>query len=509
MKILPVALIREADAFTIAHEPIADIDLMERAASVCAGWLKVHVPHERQIKVFCGPGNNGGDGLAIARMLIADGFGVGVFVLSGAGRMSESCFINFRRLKEPGNNDLKEFMEVADQGDLPSLTQSDVVIDAIFGNGLTRPAEGLAAETIRHINEGGATVISIDIPSGLFCDLTTSPVSAGKVVLADHTLTFAPPKLAFFFPENDRFVGDWHLLDIGLSRDFIDSAPVVNFTVGSDEVAPILKKRNKFAHKGLFGHALLVAGSTGKMGAAVLSASACLRSGPGLVTVRVPQSGAAILQAGVPEAMLAIDPAMDLYSEVPDLSFYTAIAAGPGLGTLPQTATALKLLIQQTKTPVIFDADAINIIAENKTWLGFIPAGCIFTPHPKEFERLVGKSSDHFERNRMQREFSIRNRCYMVLKGAHTAITDPEGRCYFNTTGNPGMATGGSGDVLTGILAGLMAQGYTPLESCLLGVFVHGLAGDTAQREQGYEALIAGDIISNLGKSFTSLYGKL
>jgi len=321
-------------------------------------------------------------------------------------------------------------------------------------------------------------------------------------------LTFAPPKLAFFFPENDIFVGNWKLLDIGLSRDFIESARVQNFTLESNDVATILRKRNKFSHKGTFGHALIISGSTGKMGAAVLAARACLRSGPGLVTMRIPKSGVTILQTAVPEAMLSIDPGDDHFSETLELSTYSAIAIGPGIGTSVQTANALKIMIQHAKIPMLFDADAINILAENKTWLGFILKGCIFTPHPKEFERLVGKSSNNFDQNRMQRDFSFRYQCYIVLKGANTAITTPDGRCYFNTTGNPGMATGGSGDVLTGIITGLMAQGYSSLESCLLGVYIHGLAGDIALKEQGFESLIASDIVTNLGKSFQSLYGK-
>jgi NAD(P)H-hydrate epimerase len=275
------------------------------------------------------------------------------------------------------------------------------------------------------------------------------------------------------------------------------------------DILSFLKKRNKFAHKGTFGHALLICGATGKMGAAVLAAKACLRSGCGLVTVRTPSSGTAIVQTAFPEAMISIDPDMDCFTEVPELGHFSAVGIGPGIGTGQKTAVALKLLIQQLRIPAVFDADAINILAENKTWIAFLPKGCIFTPHPKEFERLVGKSTDDFERNEMQRSFSVKNSCYVILKGAHTAITTPNGRCYFNTTGNPGMATGGTGDTLTGIVTSLLAQGYTPLESSLAGVFLHGLAGDIAMDQKGFESLIASDIINNIGKSFKQLYGKL
>ena len=275
------------------------------------------------------------------------------------------------------------------------------------------------------------------------------------------------------------------------------------------DIRRILKPRNKFSHKGTFGHVLLISGSKGKMGAAMLAARACLRSGCGLVTVRVPASGVDILQTAFPEAMVSIDPDSDCFSEVPDISKYTAVATGPGIGTGGKTASALKFLIQQLAIPAVFDADAINILSENKTWLAFLPNGCIFTPHPKEFERLAGKSDNDFDRLERQRNFSVKFNCYVVLKGANTSITTPEGNCFFNTTGNPGMATGGSGDALTGIIAGFLAQGYTPAESCLAGVYIHGLAGDFAASSVGVESLIASDIINHLGKSFLQLYGKL
>jgi len=523
MKILPVPLIREADAFTIINEPIADIDLMERAATACVGWLKKNIQSDKKIIVFCGSGNNGGDGLAIARLMNDAGYRVEVFTLTPPEKMSESCRINYGRIRDTGcgirdaGGGMREAETripdlvselLPDSSNLPLISPADVVLDAIFGSGLTRPAEGFAATVIHHINSSGAMVVAIDVPSGLFCDETTRMTSTNFVIHANYTLTFAPPKLAFFFRENNVFAGDWQLLDIGLHQGFIESADVRNFMLDEADAAAILRKRNKFDHKGTFGHALIIAGSTGKMGAAVLAARACLHSGPGLVTLRIPKSGMNILQSAVPEAMLDIDPNEDHYSETPAIRSYSAIAAGPGIGMDSLSANALKILIQQTKIPIIFDADAINILAENKTWLGFVPEGSIFTPHPKEFERIAGKSSNDFDQNRIQREFSFRYQCYVVLKGAHTAITTPDGHCFFNTTGNPGMATGGSGDVLTGIITGLMAQGYSSLESCLLGVFLHGRAGDIALQEQGFEGLIAGDIIINLGKSFQTLYGK-
>jgi len=505
MKILPVEKIREADLYTIKNEPVSDIDLMERAASECFYWCISNIPHHKRVFVFCGPGNNGGDGLAIARMMYLEGYKVSVLLTGPDHRLSPSCATNYQRFKDISGSDLR----ILQKGEaLPEIQADDIVLDALLGNGLARPVEGFFAEIISHINRSNVRVISIDVPSGLFCDQTNRRNTKSDIIHADFTLTFFPPKLALFFQENDLYIGDWKLLDIGIMKGFIDKVKVKNYFLDEPEIGKFLKKRNKYAHKGTFGHSLLICGSLGKFGAAVLSARASLRSGSGLVTVRTPSEGSFILQLAVPEAMVSIDPQKDFLSEVPDLAAYTSIGIGPGIGTSGQTARMVKLLIQNAGQPLLFDADAINILSENKTWLGFLPKNSIFTPHPKEFERLIGKSADQFERNRMQREFSFKYQCYMVLKGAHTAVTTPDGNCYFNSTGNPGMATGGSGDVLTGIIAGLKAQGYTSFESCLLGVYIHGLAGDLALSEKGYEALIAGDIIDNLGKAFQSLYGK-
>ena len=505
MKILSIDQIRAADTYTIANEPISDVDLMERAATACYYWLIENISHDRKIKVFCGSGNNGGDGLAISRLLIAKGYQVEVFLTGQPEQLSDSCRINYERYIEI---DEARLILLKEKDPLPIINkEQDVVIDALFGSGLSREISGFPAMLVEHINHSEAVTISIDVPSGLFCDSTTAAAQNPVVIHADYTLTFAPPKLAFFFPENDKFIGRWHLLDIGIMQEYIDNADTSNFFIEKDDCLKILKRRQKFSHKGNYGHALLISGSSGKMGAAVLSARACLRSGPGLVTVHVPESGNTILQSAVPEAMLHLDPNDSIISGLTDLSPYSSIAVGPGIGTLDQTQKALKLLIQNSAIPLIFDADAINILGENKTWLSFVPKESVFTPHPKEFERLAGKSLNDFERNQKQREFSMKHGVYVVLKGAHTAISTPGGQCFFNSTGNPGMATGGSGDVLTGIIAGIKAQGYSSLTSCLLGVYIHGLAGDLAAEKLGYESLTASDIIDHLGISFISLYG--
>lgn len=505
MKILPVEKIREADEYTIKNEPISDINLMERAASACFDWIYSQVPIEKKILVVCGTGNNGGDGFAIARMMATSGYKVDVLLVGDHEKLSNSCRINYDRFKAIINGQIDHFV----QGKYPEsyFHNRDIIIDALFGSGLTRSIEGESKEVIRLINESEAVKIAIDVPSGLFCDKTVIGVNDRVTIKADYTLTFAPPKLAFFFPENDLFAGEVNLLDIGIMQEFIDNTEVKNYMITREMCQGILKRRNKFSHKGTFGHALLISGSEGKMGAAVLAAKAALKSGAGLVTAHVPRCGITIMQTALPEAMADIDVANDCFSSVNDLAPYAAIGVGPGLGKSNITQNALKLLIQNTGSPLIIDADAINILGENKTWIPFIPKGSIFTPHPKEFERLIGEAANDFERNKIQIEFSIKYGFFVILKGAHTVITTPDGTCYFNSTGNPGMATGGSGDVLTGILTGIKAQGYSPMETSILGVYLHGLAGDLAMNDLGMEALIAGDIINFLGQAFKTLYG--
>ncbi|MBM3403449.1 MAG: NAD(P)H-hydrate dehydratase [Bacteroidetes bacterium] len=498
MKILPAELIRQADAYTMEHEPIRDIDLMERAASKCTEWLINYLRHEHEVHVFCGSGNNGGDGLVIARLLRAAGVKVKACLVETASSLSASNQINLDRLRHHYPDIL---CTISHLNDIPTQSDDIVIIDALFGSGLNKPVTGFVADIIRRLNDQQGVIIAVDVPSGLFIDRPTQHKTSA-VIKADYTLTFSPPKLAFFFPENDASVGHWQLLDIGIMKEFTDQCDVPNFMLEAEMLKGFRIQRNKFSHKGHFGHALIIAGSYGKIGAAVLASRACLRSGSGLVTAHVPRSGVPIIQTAVPEAMVHPD-ADDLHlTGIPVLDNYQAIAVGPGIGTEKQTANTLKLLIQNSPVPLVMDADALNILAGHKTWMAFLPKNTILTPHPKEFERIAGKSSNDFERNKTQRDLSVKYQVFVVLKGAHTAITCPDGSCYFNTTGNPGMATGGSGDVLTGILAGLLAQHYTPLAACLFAVYLHGLAGDMAASVCGQESLIAGDIIENLGKAF-------
>ncbi|MEI6748961.1 MAG: NAD(P)H-hydrate dehydratase [Bacteroidales bacterium] len=501
MKILSIDKIRMADTFTIENEPISSQDLMERASNACLNWIMARYSSAVKVKIVCGSGNNGGDGLAIARMLIAKGYSVEVYALKVGNQQSADFGINMQRLL---SETITKVTWLAHGVSLPDFDETDLIIDAIIGSGLSRPAEGFETEIIRQINASPAEIISIDIPSGLFADQSSIHNPTG-IVHADFTLTFELPKLAFMFPENALFSGEWHILSIGLHADFIASVETKNYFTTKHDITALIHPRPVFAHKGNFGHALLIAGSGGKMGAAVLSARSCLRSGAGLVTAHIPQNSLMVMPVAVPECMTSYDSSVDFFTAIPDLTPYNAIGVGPGIGTDELTHKALKLLIQEARKPMVIDADALNILSENKTWLAFLPPDCILTPHLKEFERLSGKSNDDFNRFEEARNFAVKFRIYLVLKGKYTVICCPDGQCYFNSTGNAGMATGGSGDVLTGVLLGLLARGYTPKEAAISGVYIHGMAGDYAARDKGQESMLASDIIEHLGEAFLDI----
>ncbi|NVO18197.1 MAG: NAD(P)H-hydrate dehydratase [Bacteroidetes bacterium] len=499
MKIFSAEQVRKADAYTIEHEPVNSIDLMERASVQCYEWLLAKLAGRNPVfYIFCGPGNNGGDGLAIARMLWKANYMVRVAIPDEERKYSNDFRMNHTRLRESGIKPVYYSEALSWE---PG--ESDIIIDAIFGSGLSKPISGLASEVIHFINRLDSFVVSIDIPSGLFVDHPVQKES--PVVNADYTLSFQFPKLAFLFAENDLHVGEWTVLPIGLDAEMIDSEACSNFFTTKSTIKSLVKVRRKFSHKGTYGHALLISGSYGKTGAAVLSSKACLRSGVGLLTTHIPSSGYSILQSSVPEAMLSLDANDKECSRPPDLSPYNAVGVGPGLGTSAEAKSLMRLLIQDCKIPMVLDADALNILSEEKTWQAFIPVGSILTPHPKEFERLAGKSSNGFETLEKLKEYCIRHKVYIVLKGAYTITCTPSGTCFFNSTGNSGMATGGSGDVLTGIITGLLAQHYTALDACLLGVYLHGLSGDLAADESGKQAVIAGDIIQYIGRAYKKI----
>ncbi len=501
-KILPIDKVRELDEFTISNEPIQSIDLMERAARKCYEWISKNTNQDSNYKVICGMGNNGGDGLAIARMLYRDGKDVEIYYIRHSDKSSSDNALNFKKIANIPGLVITEIFE--DDSEI-EIQKGDIVIDAILGSGINKPATGFLADIIRQINETDAYIISIDIPSGLFADKPGYKKPGSEIIKADYTLTFQLPKLAFIIPENDQYIGEWIILGIGLDKGFIEDAESNFFLTRKRDIRKLYKPRFKYAHKGVFGHGLIIGGSLGKLGAVILSAKSALRAGAGLVTSHIPLYGMTSMHASVPEVMISFDESETHFTVIPGLDPYDAIAIGPGIGMHEETQKAMKLLIQEIHVPLIIDADALNILSENKTWLSFLPENSILTPHFKEFERLTSKVDNHFDRLEVLRAFTERYRVYVILKGAYTAIGCPDGKVYFNPTGNPGMATGGSGDVLTGILLGLMASNYTPKEACLVGVWLHGKAGDLSAKSIAQPAMIASDITENLGKAFKLL----
>ncbi len=497
MKIFSASQTQKADAFTIANEPISSIDLMERASLQIFHWLEKTFQPKSHFNVFCGSGNNGGDGLAVARMLANAGFRVSVYYVD-VSNPSDDNQLNQDRLDEVN---LK--LQYLTEDDHAFLDSNGVIIDSIFGSGLTRPVTGWVAKVIEHLNSHSNPKVSIDIASGLFAE--DNDANEGVIFQPDHTLTFELEKLAFQFPENQAFVGNLKVLPIGLHSDFISSEKTDHFITSKFHAKLIHKKGHSFAYKNTFGHALIVAGSKGKMGAAVLSSQACIKSGAGLVTAHIPKSGNNIMQVSVPEVMtIPYNSSVNL-NEEKDLSTYQCVGVGPGLGQKNSAITILNNILDEAKKPMVIDADALNMLATNKEALKRLPAGSILTPHLGEWRRLVGEWEGAHHRLALAKEFCATHKVFVILKGAKSSVVCPDGEVYFNPTGNAGMATAGSGDVLTGILTALLAQNYAPKQAAILGVFVHGLAGDLARNKESRESLIASDIIAHLGIAFKEI----
>lgn len=499
MKIFTAEQIRQADAFTIQNEPIASVDLMERAAKALCNWIVRNFNPNTPFKIFAGPGNNGGDAWALARLLIENNFGnIEFFLLNLSGKISPDSEINRDRLIKLNKAIIHE---ITASEHFPSFTDNDIIIDGLFGSGLSRPLEGLPGELVRYFNScTNNRIVSIDVPSGLFCENNTQN-NPENIVKANYTLSFQFPKYAFFLSDNTEFVGKYHILDIGLSPAFIAKEPSnLNYLTQID-ISPLLRKRKKYSHKGSYGHGLLIAGSYGMMGAAILAAKAALRSGIGLLTTHIPRYGYEILQTSVPESLVSIDESDIIFTELCHLEKFNAVAIGPGINTKHNTVNAVKDMLANCKIPLVIDADALNIIA-TKNFINNLPKNSILTPHPKEFDRLFGKHSSHYHRIEKQIQISRDKHLYIILKGAGTSISTPKGELFINTTGNPGMATGGSGDVLTGMLLGLLAQGFTIENSCKLAVYLHGQAADIAVEDSSEYSILPTDIINSLGRAF-------
>ncbi len=499
MQILTADEIRAWDKFTIEHKPIASIDLMEHAATACVQWIEKKDWKGKRFLTFCGKGNNGGDGLAIARMLLQKGCVVETYILETGKAGSPDFETNLQRLKQTAN--AVHFIQ--SESDFPTIEKNAVIIDALFGSGLNKPLEGLAAQVVEHINKADATVVSIDLPSGLF--IKQSSVG-NAVVKATTTLTFQCYKLGLLVQENAPFIGDVQVLDIRLHPGFLATIQTKQNLLDGVLVRKIFKPRQRFVHKGTFGHALLIGGSWGKMGAAVLATKACMAAGAGLATAFIPKCGYEIMQTSAPEAMALVDEEERHLTTLPDdIEKFSSIGVGPGIGTHTQTQHLLSFVLKRFTKPLVIDADGLNCLAMNKDWLTSLPPHSILTPHPKEFDRLFGDHKNDFERLKKATQKAAELNAIILVKGHHTFIACPDGEGYFNSSGNAGLAKGGSGDVLTGIITSLLGQQYLPKEAALLGVYIHGWAGDFAAREYSIEAMLPTHTIECLADVFKEL----
>lgn len=493
MKVLSSQQIREADQYTIKNEPISSIDLMERASQVFVNkFLGLH-PEKQFVHIFCGTGNNGGDGLAIARLLLERDWRVVAYIVGNAEKGSPDFKANLKRLST--------HKEIVGSSDFPPIESDSIIIDGLFGSGLSRPVKGIVGELIQYLNGQEAQRISIDISSGLFPNKAMS--NDGVAFEPDYTLSFQVPKLSFFLPECEKYVGKWRVLDIGLNKEFIEKLPSPFHLTEPDEMKKMIPVRSTFAHKSQVGKLMIVAGSKGKMGAAVLCARAAFKAGAGLINVHTPRCGLDILQVSIPEAMVSTDNGEEYIEGFPETD--DTICIGPGLGIEPATVKGMNRFLSVYEKPVIIDADGINILARNKDIIELLPEESILTPHPGEFRTLVGEWKDDFEKLEMLRTFCIKNKLNVVLKGAFSAVCSSLGNIYFNPSGNPVLATAGSGDVLTGMVGALLAQGLAPLEAIRLAVYLHGGAGDEAIRELQTPWIQASDIINFISKAVSSL----
>ncbi len=502
MKIFTTENIRKIDRYTIDDEGVSSQELIHRVAEGVVGEIISRWSPSKPTMVFAGAGNNGADALIVAKLLIEAGFNTHVVLINVKGdSLSRDCRLAREELMSLGNVSMTEIVHTAH---IPPLTADHLVVDGLFGTGLHNPLEGGYMAMARYINESGATVLSIDVPSGMFGDWNTR-VLARNVVHADYTVAVQFPRLAFFLSDNADLVGKWKVVDIGLSRRAIEETPTKYFYIEKDDVKRVLKVRPDFCSKADFGHALLISGCYGMMGAAVLAARGALRAGVGKLSVHSARCGFNVLQTAVPEALFSPDRNDIVISDMTPRFSYTAIGVGPGIGTNDATKGALETLIKTIKRPMVLDADALNIIARNPSLIDHITPGSILTPHAGEFDRIFGSQASAEVRLLKALEVAHKYKLIIVLKGHYSATVRPDGKVFFNSTGSAAMATGGSGDVLTGIITSLLAQGYKSEAAATAGVYIHGLAGDIAARSEGDYGTTAADIAASVGKAIKEI----
>lgn len=501
MKLFSKEQIYKGDKITAKTQKITSTELMERAGLQIFNWFHFRLQGAQvPIHVFCGIGNNGGDGLVVARHLITHGYNVKTYVVNCSEKRSKDFLVNYDRIKET----TKKWPEMLNcNDDFPVIGADDIIIDAVFGIGLNRPADDWVKGLFQHFKASKAFTLAIDMPSGLYADKV--PKDENGVVWANYTLSFASPKLVFFLPDTAKYTQQWEILDIGLDPDYLSSTQTEAELLGKNEMLQVYQPREKFSHKGNFGHTLIIGGSYGKMGSVTLSSRAALAAGAGLVTAYVPKCGYQILQTAFPEAMVITDKDEDIISDIQFDIEPIAVGIGMGMGTEVKTISAFETFLKKNKTPMVIDADGLNMLSKQNDLLKLLTKSSILTPHPKELERLIGTWKDDFDKLKKVKAFSKQHNIIIVIKGSNT-ITVAQEKLYINSTGNPGLGTAGTGDVLTGIITGLLSQGYDPLVATVFGVYLHGKSADIAVEDFGYQSLIASHVIDYLGKAYLDLF---
>lgn len=504
---------RELDRLTIEEYGTPGHVLMERAGAGATDALLHTFPQAREtaVLVFAGKGNNGGDGFVMARLLKKQGVKCEVILAAPKKEITGDALRNLNAFAKVHG----KITEITDSAQLDvvqnKLRRSGLIVDALLGTGLNAPVRGLIASLIELINMSGLPVMAVDIPSGLDAD-RGEPL--GTAVQAELTVTFGYPKRGQVGEPGASYVGQLAVVDIGIAAEAIAMVRPRVELLTAEEVGLLVRSRRHAAHKGDFGHLLVLAGARGKSGAALLCGGSALRVGTGLVTLGGPSSLNAVFSSVLIEAMTIPLP------ELPDGSFCldenamsqavqgkTAIAYGPGVGVSADTIGLTRWLLRQSKVPMVIDADGLNCVATDVDMLRNAQSPLVLTPHPGEMARLLKATNAEIQAHRLDvaRSFATEHKCHLVLKGANTVIAAPDGRAWINSSGNPGMASGGMGDVLTGIIGGLLAQGYPPEEACCLGVFLHGYAGDMATEEKGEAGILARDLIERLPSGLRAL----
>lgn len=498
LSLLIAEQIRQGDAYTIANEPISSIDLMERASRGFVGWFANHFPDRNQgITFYCGTGNNGGDGLAIARLLCEHHYNkLHVIVARFSDKASDDFNINLQRIKKT----CVKLSELSG-GEEISVDDSPVIIDALLGSGLNKPLSGDYERLVKYINDLERTVVAVDVPTGFFSE---GEVAKDTIAIkADLVITFQQPKINFLLPESAPYINCWEAVNIGISEKFVQGLHSPYQFVEEKDIRQMLKPRHRFSNKGTYGHALIVAGQAKTMGAALLSSSAAAHAGAGLTTACIPESGLTALNSYLPEIMAIVRSG----DELPDIEWdkFSPIAVGPGLGKDDDSLSLLKTIIENYKKPMVIDADALNLLAENRDLLTQLPAGSILTPHMKEFDRLFGGHTNWWQRLQTAIKKAKELNLCILLKNDYTIVATPNGTAYFNSSGNAAMASGGMGDVLTGIIAALLAQKYPPEQACIIGAYIHGKAGDELAMPNRMHVVLPGKLITQLPVTMAKL----